>query len=64
MFDRFVCDLLSFCACEFPAKSETREPRKIIAEHTTYMFRKIILAKYQYIVYVRLNTLNITKKLV
>ena len=35
-FARFVCALLSFCAHEFPAKSETREPRKIIMECTLH----------------------------
>ena len=36
ILDRFVCALLSFCAREFPAKSETREPGKIIVECTSY----------------------------
>ena len=36
MFALFVCALLIFYAREFPAKSETREPRKIIVEYTTY----------------------------
>ena len=30
MFARFVCALLSFCAREFPVKSETREPGKLL----------------------------------
>ena len=37
MFARFVCALLSFCARKFPAKSETREPREIIVEFTSYI---------------------------
>ena len=39
MFSLFVCTLLSFCAHEFPAKSKTQEPGKIIVEctsNTTY----------------------------
>ena len=36
MFDRFVCALLSFSVWEFPAKSETQEPGKIIVECTSY----------------------------
>ena len=36
MFTRFVCALLSFCACKFPAKYETQEPRKFIVERTSY----------------------------
>ena len=37
MFARFVCALLNFHAREFPAKSKTREPGKIIVECTLYM---------------------------
>ena len=37
MFSPFVCALLIFCACKFPAKSETRESRKIIVECTSYL---------------------------
>ena len=37
MFARIVCALLSFCARKFPVKSETQEPRKIIAERTYYV---------------------------
>ena len=37
MFSRFVCALLSFCARKFPAKSETREPGKVIVERTSYI---------------------------
>ena len=36
MFARFVCALLSFCARDFPAKSETQETRKIVVECTSY----------------------------
>ena len=36
MFARFVCALLSFCACEFPAKFDTQEPGEIIVECTSY----------------------------
>ena len=36
MFACFVCTLLSFCAREFPAKSETQEPGKTIMECTSY----------------------------
>ena len=36
MFTRFVYALLSFCVREFPAKSETRKPRKIILERSSY----------------------------
>ena len=36
MFARFVCTLLNFSAREFPAKSETQKPRKIIVECTSY----------------------------
>ena len=38
MFARFVC-ALSFRARKFPAKSETREPGKIIVECTSYCYR-------------------------
>ena len=38
MSARFVCALLIFCTREFPAKSETREPKKIIVEYTLYVF--------------------------
>ena len=36
MFARFVCALFSFRARNFPAKSETQEPGKIIVECTSY----------------------------
>ena len=36
MFTRFVYALLSFRAREFPAKSETQEPREIIVEFLVY----------------------------
>ena len=36
MWDQFICDLLSYRAREFPTKSETREPRKIIVECASY----------------------------
>ena len=36
MFTRFVCTLLSFCACEFPTEFETREPGKFIVERASY----------------------------
>ena len=38
MFARFVCALLSFCAREFPEKSEIREPGKIIVECNSYVY--------------------------
>ena len=41
VFAYFVCSLLSFCALEFPNKSETREPRKIIVECTSYFTKNI-----------------------
>ena len=36
MFALFVCDLLSFCARKFPAKSKIRELGKIIIECISY----------------------------
>ena len=36
MFACLVCALLNFCAREFPAKSKTQEPGKIIMECTLY----------------------------
>ena len=38
MFAGFICALLSFCACKFPAKPETQEPGKIIKECTYYLY--------------------------
>ena len=38
MFAGFICALLSFCACKFPAKPETQEPGKIIKECTSYIY--------------------------
>ena len=37
MLDLFVCDLLGFCARNFPEKSETREPGETILEQTSYV---------------------------
>ena len=36
MFACFVCAFLSLCAHNFPEKSITREPKKIIVEYTSY----------------------------
>ena len=38
MFALFFCDLLNFCALEFPTKEEAREPREIIMECTSYVY--------------------------
>ena len=37
MFARFVCVLLSFCACKFLTQPKTQETRKIIVERTMYV---------------------------
>ena len=38
MFASFVCAVLSSRARKFPSKPETREPREIIAECTSYTY--------------------------
>ena len=43
MFDLFVCPLFSFCAHDFPTKSEIREPGKVIVELTSYSSWKYLL---------------------
>ena len=56
MFACFLCALLILLAREFPAKPETREPDKTIAERTSYCtttsrhrqyFRKIMQVHFE-----------------
>ena len=45
MFNHFVCALLSFCAHEFPAKSESQEPMKL-SWNVPHMWLNIIHAGF------------------
>ena len=39
---RLVCSLLSFCAREFPTKSETTEPGEIIVEYAVLGYNSVL----------------------